>query len=281
MKKITLLYTLLVAMLFTTACDPVENRESLGGIIPASELKIDVYSLEDGGNEIVLVNNTPGVGSFWDYGSGYSSRQQDTIIVPFLGDLTVSFTGISSGGTVTKTETIKVDKIISPVDETWNLLAGTDENGKTWVWDCDDPSDIVWGNGASIVDYSPSWNQVSAAQMGEEEPEVGIDGRMVFDLNQKANFTKIGQDGTVLERGAFQFDMSQTMLSADGETLWSIGQLTIIDGTIFKGISPNGGGVVVNTFEILELTEDKMVLAHVSPGGMSWEAWYWKFRVKK
>lgn len=281
MKKRIVLYSLLSVILLATACDPVENRESIGGVLSAGELKIEVYGLEEGGNKIVMVNNTPGVGSFWDYGSGYSSRQQDTITVPFVGDLSISFTGICAGGTVTKTETIKVEKILFPVDETWNLLAGDDENGKVWVWDYDDPSDAVWGNGATWVDKGPSWTQISAQDMNEQDPEVGMEGRMVFDLNQKANFTKISQDGTIVEKGSFQFDMSKTILSADGETLWSIGQLTIIDGSVMRGVSPNEGGIVVNTLEILELTEDKMVLARVMPAPSDWEAWFWKFKVKK
>ena len=65
---------------------------------------------------------------------------------------------------------------------------------------------------------------------------------------------------------------------ADG-TPWSIGTLTIVDGTVLKGVSPNEGGKIVHEFDILKLTEDKMVLAHVLDNG--WEAWFWCFKVKK
>ena len=38
-------------------------------------------------------------------------------------------------------------------------------------------------------------------------------------------------------------------------------------------------GEINDAFKGLELTEDKMVLAHVLDNG--WEAWFWCFKVKK
>ena len=46
------------------ACDPVVDNKEMGGIVSESELKLDVHATTDGGNEIIMTNNTPGVGSY-------------------------------------------------------------------------------------------------------------------------------------------------------------------------------------------------------------------------
>lgn len=281
MKKITLIYSLFSALLMFS-CDPIEDRQTQGGIIPASDFKLEIYSIivdNVASNKIVMKNSTYGVGSFWDFGSGYSARQQDTVIVPFVGNLPITFTGISNGGTDTKTERVQVDKIVFPVDETWNLLAGYDINGKTWMWDFNDPNDPVFGNGGTLVDLGPAWAKNPAQSMDTNDPTVGMNGTMTFDLNMKANYTKKNGSGEVVETSSFSFDMKKKILSADGVTNWSIGQLTLPNAAVMHGISPNAGGIAVHTYEILKLTENEMVLATISPSG--WEAWFWKFKVKR
>ena len=282
MKKITLIYSLLFSLIFMFSCDPIEDRESMGEVISSNEFKLEAYPIIVGNvasNKIVMKNSTYGVGSFWDYGSGFSARQQDTVIVPFLGNLPITFTGQSNGGTDSKIQTVQVDKIVYPVDEVWNLFAGYDANGKTWMWDFNDPNDGVFGNGATWVDKGPAWAKNSAASMDTNDPTVGMNGTMTFDLNMKANFTKKNGSGSVVETSSFSFDMTKKILSADGVTDWSIGQLSIPNASVMHGISPNAPGKpVVHTYEILKLTEDEMVLATISPSG--WEAWFWKFKVK-
>lgn len=284
MKKITLIYSFLFSALLMFSCDPIEDRQTPGGIVPASDFKLETYPIivdNVASNKIVMKNSTYGVGSFWDFGSGYSARQQDTVIVPFVGNLPIIFTGISNGGTDTKTERVQVDKIVFPVDETWNLLAGYDINGKTWMWDFNDPNDPVFGNGGTSVDLGPAWAKNSAQSMDTNDPTVGMNGTMTFDLNMKANYTKKNGNGDVVEISSFSFDMKKKILSADGVTNWSIGQLTLPNATVMRGTSPNAGDIAVHTYEIIKLTEDEMVLATITPGKNNWESWFWKFKVKK
>lgn len=277
MKKIGIVLLSILACM-QWACDPIEEKHEVGTIIPESELKLDVYPLTEGDNKIVLINRTPLVGSHWNYGSGISVRQQDTVMVPFLGEKEIVFTGICSGGTVSTTRSVTIEKILYPVEKEWELFAGTDKEGKTWMWDYSKPEDVVWGNGGYPGNTGPAWATIPAGDMDKQDPEVGKDGVMHFDLNGAANFTKISQTGKVVEKGSFKFDMSKRKVLADG-TPWSIGTLTIVDGTVLKGVSPNEGGKTVHDFDILQLTEDKMVLAHVLANG--WEAWFWCFKVKK
>ena len=49
------------ALLFS--CEPVMDDKQLGNVVDESELKLDVRATTPGGNQIVMVNNTLGVGS--------------------------------------------------------------------------------------------------------------------------------------------------------------------------------------------------------------------------
>ena len=277
MKKIIITLLSFLAIL-QFSCNPIEEDHKQGSVIAESELDLEVYPLTEGGNKIVMINKTPKIGAHWNYGSGISVRQQDTVLVPFLGEKEIVFTGICSGGTIMTSRKVLIDKILYPIEDEWALFAGTDKNGKTWMWDYTSPDDVVWGNGGYPGNTAPAWATIKAGDMDTQDPEVGKDGVMLFDLNGAANFTKIRQTGKIVEPGSFQFDMTQQTVRADG-TPWSIGTLTIVDGTVLKGVSPNEGGKIVHEFDILKLTEDKMVLAHVLDNG--WEAWFWCFKVKK
>ena len=276
MKKIIVAFCSLLA-LSLMSCNPIEEKHKQGNVISESELNLEVYPLTEGGNKIVMINNTTQVGSHWDFGAGISVRQQDTVLLPFLGEKEITFTGVCAGGTVTAVRKVTVDKILYPIEDEWALFAGTDKNGKTWMWDFNGPDDVVWGNGGFPGNTAPAWATIKAGDMDNQEPEVGQYGTMHFDLNGAANYAKVSQDGKVIDKGGFKFDMTKQKLMADG-TPWSIGTLTIMNGTILKGVSPNEGGKTINEFDILKLTEDKMVLAHVLANG--WEAWFWCFKVK-
>lgn len=277
MKKIIITFLSLLTVL-QWSCSPIEEEHKPGNILAESELNLDVHLLSEGGNKIVMINNTPLIGSHWNYGSGISVRPQDTVTVPFLGEKEIIFTGICAGGTVSTTRKVTINRILYPIEDEWTLFAGTDKEGKTWMWDYASLDDVVWGNGGYPGNTAPAWATIKAGDMDKQDPEVGKDGVMLFDLNGAANFTKISQSGKVVEKGSFKFDMTKQKVMADG-TPWSIGTLTIIDGTILKGVSPNEGGKTIYEFDILKLTEDKMVLAHVLANG--WEAWFWCFKVKK
>ena len=138
MKKIIIALFSLLAM-FQLSCNPIEEEHKQGSVIAESELKLDVYPLTEGGNKIVMINNTPMVGSHWNYGSGISVRQQDTVLVPFLGEKEIVFTGICAGGTISTTRKVTIDNILYPIEDEWAIFAGTDKNGKDWMWDYTSP----------------------------------------------------------------------------------------------------------------------------------------------
>ena len=63
-----------------------------------------------------------------------------------------------------------------------------------------------------------------------------------------------------------------------GDALWAIGQFKTVGTTILCSISPDEGSIPVNTFDILELTENRLVLSYAPAGTGAWgTAYFWVF----
>lgn len=277
MKKIILF--LISALVIGTACDPLEDDKSIGSVLSENELDITVRSTSEGSNEIFVENNTPGVGSYWDCIVKKSTKQSDVVRLPFVGELTITFIGLCDGGTVTTTRKVNVTKIDKEVEKEWTILAGSDINGKVWVWA---DADEVYGSGGYGNSYGPSWSLVSKDNMLGTKGE-SSDYEMLLDLNGGANFTKRSADGKVLETGSFKFDMTKQKVKEDGR-VWSIGQLEVLDATILCGTS-RWGSTPLHTFDILTLTDDEMILGWAADG-TDFETWgdgdatFWHFKKK-
>ena len=158
------------------ACDPVVDNKEMGGIVSESELKLDVHATTDGGNEIIMTNNTPGVGSYWDHITGISTQQTATAALPFLGEQTIKFIGFCDGGQVIATRTVTIKQIDHLVAEEWGLLAGSGTNGKAWVWNLED-YDAVYGTGGWLTELEPSWDVTPVEELED------LDCELIFDLN--------------------------------------------------------------------------------------------------
>ncbi len=281
MKKLVIY---LFAVMAIMACEPIVDDVSIGGVIPESELNLTVKSVVEGGNELVLENNTPGVGSLWDFMIAKSSLAKNVIVLPFMGEITITFTGICDGGTVTTTRTVNVTKITTPVAEEWNMFAGSSVTGKSWVWD-ETAESGAYGYGGYGYSYVPDWGSNMPGETSDGGLFVNPDDEMVFDLDGGANFTRRLADGKELGKGSFVFDMSKKKIGSDGK-VWSIGTLE------FKGVTiPCPGdyyspGTDLFEFDIISLSEDKMVLAWAAPDAIfqdpDWGtlATYWCFRKK-
>lgn len=282
MKKIILSIFAIIATV--TACDPIVNDIPMGGVVSESSLNLTVKNVVEGGNEILLENNTPGVGSLWDYMIDKSTLAKKVIVLPFMGKITVTFTGLCAGGTVTTTRTVEINKITTPIAEEWIMLASNNLEGKTWVWD-ETAETGVYGYGGYGYSLVPDWGSNMPGETSEGGLLVNPNDEMVFDLNAGANFTRRLADGTELEKGSFTFDMSKKKIGKNGEA-WSIGRIE------FKGASiPCPGdyyspGTKLFVFDIITLSENKMVLAWAAPDAIfqdtKWEtlATYWCFRRK-
>lgn len=272
MKKIAI--GILSAVLLG-ACDPVVDNIEMGRIVSENELNLDVHATTEGGNEIVMINNTYGVGSYWDHITGISTRQTATASLPFLGEQTIKFTGFCDGGTITTTRTITIARIDHPVAEEWALFAGSGTSGKTWVWNLEEYDDAVYGTGGWLTEFAPSWDVMPVEDLEDAACE------LIFDLNGGPNLTKVDADGNVLEKGTFSFDMSATKKNPDNGEPWSVGQLKLSGVSVLSGHAFEDESNTITTFEILELTENTLVLCWNPADAEAWApATFWCFRKK-
>ncbi len=135
------LFTLVLAGFSLVACNDFENE--IGSKLDVSELDFTIvqdYSIDEGGNTIILTNNTPETIAVWDYGTGRSNRAVDTIQFAFAGDYTIQFSAITDGGVVNAdpvTITVTADNFNYIEDELWENISGGVGESKTWLLDLD------------------------------------------------------------------------------------------------------------------------------------------------
>jgi len=301
MRKYRIIYSLIAILsLFFTACDPiVSNDGGLGDLLTADQLSLDVHATTNGGNQIVMINNTPNAAGMWQTGVGTSTIQNDTVLLPFLGDNTIYFYATSAGGIVKDSVTINISTIDHALSPTWTKLAGT--GSKTWVWATDIPADFApgvaagmcYGNGGYLASNAPAWwmnGQSALAGWGV------ADDQMTFDLNGGANFTLVTGNNQTLDdgspkglpagtyHGSFKFDMTKTLAtvnapSATGGDTWSIGTLTFTGVTPSLGYQPNYNADPIYTYDILYLDDNVMILGAPEPGAGGWGVgWFWIFK---
>lgn len=272
MKKIAIG---ILSLLLLGACDPVVDNKNMGGIMNESELQLDVHATTEGGNEIVMINNTPGVGSYWDHITGISTLKKATVALPFMGEQTITFIGFCDGGQVTTTRKVNITQIDHPVAKEWGLFAGAEISGKTWVWNFEGYDDAVYGTGGWLTEMSPSWDVMPVEDLEDADCE------LVFDLNGGPNLAKVDADGKVLEKGTFSFDMSTIKKNPDNGEQWSLGQLKLKGVSVLSGHAFYDESEIITTFEILVLTEDELVLCWNPSDAEAWtDATFWCFKKK-
>lgn len=264
----------MAAAVLMTACEPIVKDIPMGGVIAPEDLVLEVTN-EGGGNKIRMENKTPGVGSLWDYGVGTSTLSVCEAVLPYAGEIPIKFTGICDGGTVTTTVTVMIDQITEEIPEEWYLFANGSAEGKKWTWN--DGADWCYGCGSYGWETSPDWDSWAVGDT-PDVGEISMDDWISFDLDGGANFTSC-VDG-VETKGTFVFDMSS------GVEGYSIGTLTLYEASVLlpvDGYEGEGAGIL-SKFDIIELTEDTMVLAAALDGQVfqddSWSSYatYWNFK---
>lgn len=267
------IYYIAVALLIFAvgACDPIEKRLDMGNTLTAEQLDISASPIVVNGkrsNKVAVVNHSP-VLSSWDYGIGVSYKMVDTVLMVLEGDNDIVFKGLNPDGTfIEKTITVNIEELSFTVPAEWAYLCGDGE--KEWVWAEGTP----WGNGGYLASYSPEWWLVDLDGIEEQVEGEGANSSMIFSISG-ASFTKKRNNATE-EKGSFAFDMSKQ--KEDDGNIWAIGQMKIIGTTVLCGISPDESSIQVNTFDILELSDERMVLAYAPAGTGAWgTAYFWVF----
>lgn len=132
---------ILPVLCYILACN--KQDATLPGLPDKSAISMEVkqdLTVDPGGNTVYLINHTDQVEPLWDYGTGKSSRQTDTIHFAFTGDYTIKRSAVTGGGLVYLDSVIihvTKDNLQYVNDPYWNLLSGGPGQEKTWILDMD------------------------------------------------------------------------------------------------------------------------------------------------
>ncbi|MGD9928374.1 MAG: hypothetical protein AB7U05_00025 [Mangrovibacterium sp.] len=191
MNKILKLFSrlALVAIVFA-ACTPDEYE--LQAPLAKSEVKFSVTADAQNPNKLYLKSETPNAQPYWVTPVGTSIKLNDTIVIPFGGDYTITYSVETAGGIVTADPytftltTVDEDFVSDPM---WTFLTGGIGQSKTWVLDLDanGVSKYFAGPfyfGGTGWEWDPAFSDIPWAGVS-----AGDYGTMTFDLIGNANFT--------------------------------------------------------------------------------------------
>jgi hypothetical protein len=277
-KKFT--WIVLIGIFLVASCKKQDHE--LGRMLNASEIKFDVIqdlAVDPGGNTVILINNTPETVPMWDYGTGKSTRQKDTVRFAFKGDYVIKYSAMTAGGVVEMPPvTIKVtaDNLNYVNDPLWTLLSGGVGNEKTWYFDANPNGDKKFftspiyfagmdnAYGTLAADgQSVQWTEVCTDPTGPNcwiyRPNYTSDtwaaekrdyGFMTFSL-KGGPFLKTdhkGVAGVGTQSGTYFLDVNTLMLTTTDAT------------PLHVAFTPNDA-VGMSNWRILSLTENTMQLA--------------------
>jgi hypothetical protein len=200
MKNIKILLSMLLASLcLISACQ--DDEYELGRMLDKSEIHFRVeqdLTTDPGGNTVILINETPETVPMWNYGTGRSNRQVDTVRFAFKGEYEIRFSALTAGGIVEMDPvTIQVteDNLMYVDDPLWTLLTGGVGEEKTWLLDLDAEGNTKYfdsplyfsGNGIGwegecVVEGGECWIWEAVWKDNQWIAEAGDFGTMTFSL---------------------------------------------------------------------------------------------------
>lgn len=284
MKK-SIIFSLFILAVAFMACDPIIKSDEIGSPITADQLDVKATPIVvngKNGNMVILENHSP-VLSSWNCGGAISSKAYDTVMVVSTGAVNVTFTGLNPDGSkIEKKFNIQIDALTTLPTE-YKLLFGDPATGitsKKYVWD--ETAGAVWGNGGYLGNTSPGWWTNDKASMDGNDADYGSKGYMVFSLSG-LTLKKSNAAGTKTETGTAALDLATVIKDGNG-AVWASAKLNTKNVTVLKGVAPNGGNAPIYSYDILKLTDTKLVLAwpEGGDGAGAWStAWFWMFRTEK
>ena len=210
----------------------------------------------------------------------YLTPSQMTLVYPDGG----AFDGLGGWGEATFWQ-------FKSTSDAEGILAGYD-SGNSWTWNSEALDGVVWGNmgycggpGASAVASGKWWGvtseeefagQLQHSNTGALTGEESFDAYMIF--TPEGALKKYDATGKLLNDGTFSFE------PVTGNE-WKLGDLNTSAGAILWPFEINSGGNMPTTFEVVDLTGDKMTLVYPDGGAFDglggWgEATFWQFKKK-
>jgi len=233
MKNFKIIFYLAISTMFlVSSCQDDDNE--LGEMLKKSEIKykaVQDKNVDPGGNTVILMNETPGTVSMWDYGTGRSTRMIDTVRFAFKGTYQIKFSAVTAGGIVELDPlTIEVteDNLNYVNDPLWTNLTGGPGNEKTWILDYgnhgifDGPvyyygPNTTWENiqdGTAELGWAPSY-----ADNTWIIPAADMASTMTFSLKGGPYLRTHKVSENVDESGTYSFNSKNHTISTSGATI--------------------------------------------------------------
>lgn len=247
------------------ACEPIENRDVLTNSFDPANIELEVVQSTPGGNELTLLMKTPGIAGYWNYVIGKKSSDRVDVVYPIPGTSTFTFyvttpyldnNNINNIRYISKSIDVTITDLDHRLPEPYYFLVGENLEGKSWVFDEDGAFDMPFWGMTADYNWKEFWWQ-------PDNPH-DFEGKIVFDLDQGANFT-------------YYDSPSATPV---GGTTWSFNpdfsKLTLTGPANLLGSYPDSGGANNGPYQIKELTADRMVLWVPDA---EWDTgWLWVFK---
>ena len=191
----------------------------------------------------------------------------------------------------------------------WAFRSNSDGDGcltgydkKDWTWDTESYPDqwfagAVWGNfgytpgdGDSFVNAGNGiwWGakpeeltgQLQHSDTGTATGEESAAAYMTFTAD--GLITTYAADGSEIRGGTYEItEWNPGKPTQVNGVNWNIGKITTDKPAILFPFKINGGGTTVTSFEIMQLTNNKMKLVYADEGTAGWgEATWWAFKKK-
>jgi hypothetical protein len=261
MKNVLLMLTLGLLGVFY-ACNPIEDRNTLGDVPTPDQIDVSVTSI-DGTNKIVLKNNTPQYGGMWDYKFGTSTKMIDTVIVPVVGTYAVTYKATTAGAIVDKDVEVTIEEMTYTVPG-YSELTGNGV-GKTWVYDKKEYPEGNMGKFCYLGPPDPhKWNKIwwdPGKAVGDDWYE-DENASIKFEIDGANTIcTFIPESGESII-GSFVLDMANMKLSVKDTHIPDHAHPNVLPENVNNGL-----------YSICVLSDNSLILYQAQAKG-----WFWRFK---
>lgn len=259
----------LLALIIVASCQPIEDRAELTNSFNPDDIIVEAIQKSPGSNEISLYMKSPGVSGYWDYNTGKSLTNEATFSYPALGKMTFNFVissqYIESDGStefVSKGIEVTIDKFTVPANPIYATIAGDGSEGKTWVFD-----GTVGDGGKWWFSCGADRTTFNLDNLGSHSWWNAGGGGFAFDDSA----------GKMVFKGAAGYSHYETLDAEPTNGRFSFSTdfkyFTFVDAPILG----NNYGTPNGTYEIVQLTDDKLVLYNPRVGTEG-NGWMWIFK---
>tara|TARA_B100001115_G_scaffold26877_1_gene19608 strand:+ start:93 stop:962 length:870 start_codon:yes stop_codon:yes gene_type:complete len=271
MKKKHLLFITSISILLAIVISACRKEDPQLGSPPKETDAVFTYAPSDTNDNVIIFTATnPDIINMWDFGNGLTG--EGTVvssIYPNAGNYTVNLSVFNSGGSKTSSQEIIIEQTDPGLldNAIYTMLTGGINGPGFKSWYIDSTTAGHFGVGpdpVSALGYTPEW--WSAPEMAK--PGCGMyDDRFVFYLNDYRFDMITNGDvyvhNTIADQYPGSFENLADFTAPYNNQLnesWSVIEGSDTTLTV-SGNSFIGFGTGVNTYKIIELTENSMYLA--------------------